>query len=157
MAEETVWTGTPSQIKNLGAYLLCIVILPIIGIICVGYKLPSWFLLLDLVVLAYAFWKWLLVKTREYRLTAERLLVTEGVLSKCTESLELYRVKDFRITQPLLQRLFGLETIELISSDQDTPDLVIDHIPQNLQISSKIRQYVETCRTQKSTREVELE
>lgn len=157
MAEETVWTGTPSQIKNLGIYVVCLIIAPIIGIICIGYKLPSWVLLLDLIVLGYAFWRWLLVKTMEFRLTTERLLITTGVLSKCTESLELYRVKDLRMTQPVFQRLFGLETIELITSDADTPDVLIDHIPQNLQLSAKIRQQVEICRVQKRTREVELE
>ena len=44
MAEETVWTGTSSQYKNLGIYLLCILILPI----------------------PYAFWKWLTLKSHVY-------------------------------------------------------------------------------------------
>ena len=135
MAEETVWTGSPSQYKNLGIYLLCIFILPI----------------------PYAFWKWLTLKSFVYRLTTERLLTTEGIFSKDTESLELYRVKDFRVRESFFERLFGLESIELLSSDLDTPDIVMDYIPKSLGLSDKIRQQIETCRVQKRTRDVELE
>jgi len=135
MAEETIWTGTSSQYKNLGIYLLCILILPI----------------------PYAFWKWLTVKSHVYRLTTERLLTTEGIFSKTTESLELYRVKDIRMNQSFVQRLFGLENIELISSDMDTPDIIVEYIPKDLLLGDKLRQAVESCRVQKRTREVELE
>ena len=135
MAEETIWTGTSSQYKNLGIYLLCILILPI----------------------PYAFWRWLTVKSHVYRLTTERLLTTEGIFSKTTESLELYRVKDIRMNQSFVQRLFGLENIELISSDMDTPDIIVEYIPKDLLLGDKLRQAVESCRVQKRTREVELE
>ena len=135
MAEETVWTGSPSQYKNLGIYLLCIFILPI----------------------PYALWKWLTLKSLVYKLTTERLLTTEGIFSKDTESLELYRVKDFRIKESFFERLFGLESIELLSSDLDTPDVVMDYIPKRLGLSEKIRQQIESCRVQKRTREVDLE
>jgi uncharacterized membrane protein YdbT with pleckstrin-like domain len=135
MAEETLWTGTSSQYKNLGIYLLCILIIPI----------------------PWAVWKWLAVKSRTYQLTTERLLTTEGVLSKTTESLELYRVKDIRMTQPFLLRLFGLENIEMTTSDKDTPDILIDYIPKNLNLGDKLRAQIEICRVQKRTREVELE
>ena len=135
MAEETVWTGTSSQYKNLGIYLLCIFILPI----------------------PYAFWKWLTLKSLVYKLTTERLLTTEGIFSKDTESLELYRVKDFRIKQSFFERLFGLESIELISSDIETPEVVIDYIPKSLGLGDKIRQQIETCRVAKRTRDIELE
>jgi uncharacterized membrane protein YdbT with pleckstrin-like domain len=135
MAEETVWTGTSSQFKNLGIYLLCILIVPI----------------------PYALWKWLTLKSRVYRLTTERLLTTDGVFSKDTESMELYRVKDFRVKQSFFERLFGLESIELLSTDMETPDVVIESIPASLKLSDKIREHVEACRVQKGTRDVELE
>jgi len=135
MAEETVWTGTSSQYKNIGIYLLCILIVPI----------------------PWAFWRWLKLKTHVYRLTTERLLTTDGVFSKTTDSMELYRVKDFRVRQSFLEGLFGLESIELLSTDLETPDVVIDYVPKSLQLLDKIRQHVETCRVQKQTRDIEIE
>jgi uncharacterized membrane protein YdbT with pleckstrin-like domain len=135
MAEETIWSGTSSQVKNLGAFLLCILIIPI----------------------PWAFWRWLEVKTRVYRITTERLLITSGIFSKSTESLELYRVKDIRVTQPFVLRLFGLENVELISSDASTPVVVIDYLPVVIKLGDKLREQVEACRVTKRVREVEIE
>lgn len=156
MAEENLWNGSPSQIKNLGAYVACILVALLILIATLLLKNTVVLVALPAPAL-FALVKWLAVRSHAYRLTTERLLTTEGILSRSTESLELYRVKDIRMTQPLFQRLFGLETIELITSDQDTPDLVVDHIPTHLKLSDKIRQQVEACRVQKRTSEVELE
>lgn len=135
MTENTVWTGTSSQFKNLGVFILSILIIPI----------------------PYAFWQWLVVKYRQYQLTTERLLITEGVLSKSTESLELYRVKDIKITQPLLLRIFGLENIELTTTEQASPYLLIDYIPKEIHLGDKLREHVEASRVQKRVREVDLE
>ena len=135
MAEETIWTGTSSQYKNLGIYLLCILVLPI----------------------PYALRKWLTVKARVYRLTTERLLTTDGIFTKKTESLELYRVKDLSMSQTFVQRFLGLENIAMTTSDKDTPDVFIDYVPQDLKLGDKLREQIEACRVQKRTREVELE
>ncbi|MES2573061.1 MAG: PH domain-containing protein, partial [Verrucomicrobiota bacterium] len=67
MAEQTLWTGHSSQLKNLGAFLLGLLVIP----------------------LPWTFWQWLQVRNRVYQLTTERLLITSGVLNKTTETLEL--------------------------------------------------------------------
>src|SRR5664279_2157316 len=135
MTEETIWTGTSSQVKNLGSFLLCLLIIPI----------------------PWALWKWLQVKARTYRVTTERLLTTNGVLTKTTDSLELYRVKDIRMTQPFHLRFFGLENVELTTSDESSPLVVIECIPQSVKLGDILRQQVEHCRVTKRVREVDLE
>ena len=104
MAEETVWTGSSSQFKNLGIYLLCGFIVIVIVVVCILFKLPGWLLLLAVLPAGYAFWKWLRLKSHFYRLTTERLLTTMGMFSKTTETLELYRVKDLRTKQSFFER-----------------------------------------------------
>lgn len=157
MAEETVWMGSPSQYKNLGTYVLCGFIAIVVVTVCLMFKLPGWLLLLVILPAGYALWEYLLLKSHFYRLTTERLLTTFGMFSKTTETLELYRVKDMRTKQSFFERLTGLESVELMSSDLDTPDLVMDFIPSNLKLLDKIREQVEACRVQKRTREVDLE
>ena len=157
MAEETVWTGCASQYKNLVTYVLCALVAIIIPVLCYLFQLPAIIVVLDIIPLVYAFWKWFVLRSVSYRLTTERLLTTEGIFSKTTESLELYRVKDMRTRESLFERLGGLESVELISSDVDTPDIIIDFIPKRLHLLDKIRGQVESCRVQKRTREVDLE
>ena len=135
MSEDTVWTGTSSQIKNLGPFLSCLLIVPI----------------------PWAFWRWLEVRSNSYRLTSERLLVESGVINKATEALELYRVRDLQVTQPLLQRMFGLETITLLTSDSSAAQVVVDYIPRGLGLADKFRAQVEACRVKKRVREIDIE
>src|SRR4051812_17932458 len=123
MAEEKVWTGTSSQVKNLGAFLLCLLVVPI----------------------PWAFWRWLTVKCHVYELTTERLLTTTGVINKSTDTLELYRVRDLQVVQPFFLRLFGLETITLITSDASTPNVTIDYIPTALKLGDKFREHLENA------------
>lgn len=157
MAEETVWTGSSSQFKNLGKYLLCALVVVVVVIVCLLFKLPAWLMALAALPAVYAFWEYLLLKSHFYRLTTERLLTTHGLFSKTTDTLELYRVKDLRTKQSVFERLVGLESVELLSSDVDSPELVMDFIPANLKLQDKIRDQVESCRVQKRTREIDLE
>jgi hypothetical protein len=97
MAEETVWRGTSSQWKNFGLYILC--------------ALFCWLIVPIFIALA----RYLQTKSKVYDLTTERLKITEGVFSKVTNTLELYRVKDletrqhcvFRLSPP--ERIFALD------------------------------------------------
>lgn len=161
MAEETLWIGSSSQIKNLGAFAGATA--ADLAIIAASIFSPSfqykYVVVLGLLVAtsAYLFWKWLRVQSRQFRLTTERILISEGILSKTTSSTELYRVKDLRMSQPFFSRLMGLENIELLTSDKLSPDIVIDSIPRSIQLGDKCRTQIEACRVTKGTREVELE
>lgn len=135
MAEETLWSGTSSQIKNIGIYLLCILVIPI----------------------PWAIARWLSVKTTTYRLTTERLITERGIFSKTTDTLELYRVRDLQITAPFFQRLFGLQTVHLLTADTSTPCVIIDYIPTSAALPDKLRAQVEETRMRKRVRTVDVE
>jgi uncharacterized membrane protein YdbT with pleckstrin-like domain len=157
LQERSLWTGSPSQMKNVRAFLFAIVLAGAILFFSLVWR--SWppgigFIGVPFI---YVFCKWAAVNSQRFELTTERLLCSRGFLSRTTDSLELYRVKDMRISEPFTLRLFGLENIELMTSDQTTPIVVIDHIPSRLRLSDKIRAQVESCRQTKGTREVEVE
>src|SRR5580704_795450 len=139
MAEETVWRGSSSQWKNLGVFILC-------GLFC-------WLIVPIFIALA----RYLQTKCKIYELTTERLKITEGVFSKVTDTLELYRVKDLETRQPFLHRLVGLENIRVNTSDVSTPFVTIDAIPRAVGLADKIRNHVEAIRAQKGVREIDVE
>lgn len=135
MAEENIWSGTSSQLKNFWAFVLCVLVVPI----------------------PWAIYRWLLVKTTTYRLTSERLLTTRGIFSTVTDTLELYRVRDLEMTQSFWQRMFGLQDIVLLTADESTPRITLDFIPTELGLPDKIRAAVEACRLAKRVRTVDME
>ena len=139
MAEQTVWRGTSSQWKNFGLFILC--------------TLFCWLIVPIFIALA----RYLKTKNKVYELTTERLKITEGVFSKVTDTLELYRVKDLEMRQPFLYRLVGIENIQVNTSDVSSPFILIEAIPSTVALADKIRNQVETIRTQKGVREIDLE
>ena len=157
MPEETIWSGSPSQVKNAWQFFFATLAgLAILFASFIYWLWPPGVGFLGVPVI-YALCRWLAVGAQHIELTSERLLTSEGFLSRTTDSLELYRVKDMRIIQPLRLRLFGLENIELMTSDETSPVVVIDHVPSRLRLGDKIRAQVEACRVAKGTREVEME
>jgi uncharacterized membrane protein YdbT with pleckstrin-like domain len=139
MAEETVWRGSSSQWKNLGVFILC-------GLFC-------WLIVPIFIALA----RYLQTKCKIYELTTERLKITEGVFSKITDTLELYRVKDLEMRQPFLHRLVGIENIQINTSDVSTPFVLVEAIPSSVGFGDKLRNQVEIIRTQKRVRELDVE
>lgn len=135
LQEETVWSGRSSQWKNFWAFALCLLVIPI----------------------PWAVWRYLQVRYGVFRLTTERLLITKGVLTRVTESLELYRIRDLRVVQSFWQRLLGLQDIQLITTDSSTPQITLDCIPASQVLPNQIRQYVEACRVAKRVREIDIE
>src|SRR5215213_10492146 len=94
-SEALTWTGSPSQVLNVPVYVVC-------ALLC-------WLI----VPIFYAVWRWLVLKNMRYELTTERLKLRQGVLNKRLDEVELYRVRDYRLEQPLLIRIFGLSNITL--------------------------------------------
>ena len=164
MPEETLWSGSSSQIKNVKPFAVCalalIAILALVGWLMKkdwGMSFSNYVLLLALAPIGVAIWKWLLVRSRKYQLTTERILVTSGIFNVVTDSNELYRVKDLRMTQPLLLRFFGLENIELTTSDVTSQFVCVDHVKKSEKLGDRIRVQVEACRVAKGSREMEIQ
>lgn len=137
--EQQIWTATPSQVLNLPQYVL--------------WGLFFWLVIPIFVIL----WKWLVLKNTHYELTSERLRTRSGVLNKKLDELELYRVRDFRLEQPLFLRLFGLSNIVLQTSDRTNPVITLAGVRAGEQVREYIRTYVEACRQRKGVRELDVE
>jgi membrane protein YdbS with pleckstrin-like domain len=166
MAEEIVWRGTSSQWKNFGRYILavamCVVVLLIFAALSRAdspqmRNISPYILVLLALPLFTALVRYVQTRSKVYELTTERIKISEGVLSKVTETLELYRVKDLETRQPFLYRLVGIENVQLNTSDTSSPFVVIQAVPRRVGLGDKIRNQVEIIRHQKGVREIDVE
>lgn len=104
-----------------------------------------------------AFWRYVKTRTCRYHLTNERLQMSYGVFSRKTEDLELYRVKDYHVSEPFIMRLFGLADIVMNTMDETNPTVVLKAIPGGARLRDDLRKHVEMCRDRKRVRVSEFE
>lgn len=161
MPDETIWKGTSSQWKNCGPYFALAASVPVSVFVHwqfgAGAGQSIFFVyLLVLAAVLWALWRWIMVKTTAYHLTTERLLTTTGILTKVTDTLELYRVRDMKTVQTLAQRMVGLQDIYLCTADASTADVRIDFVPVALNLSEQVRKAVEACRMKKNVRVMDM-
>jgi uncharacterized membrane protein YdbT with pleckstrin-like domain len=166
MEEDTLWSGSSSQLINFAVYLSCFLVfaaaaaalvllwpkLEPLGPIALGAAFA-----VALAPLAYALYRWLDVRCLRYEITSERIRVSSGILSKRTTALELYRVKDYTLEAPFLYRLFRLGHIRLQTSDRSNPEMLLRAIPNARKLTDVIRLHVEKRRDQKRVREVDFD
>jgi uncharacterized membrane protein YdbT with pleckstrin-like domain len=132
-----VWSSSEGQVTNLGATVLCL--------------LGFWLVL----PVFYAVYLTLRTACHRYTLTDQRLRERRGILSVTTEELELYRVKDITVKQPLLQRLVGRGSVVLTTSDRTTPVVVLNAIGCPDVVADLVRACVERSRVAKGVREID--
>jgi uncharacterized membrane protein YdbT with pleckstrin-like domain len=153
--EKAIFQGTPSQVLNLNAFLVC----GLAAVFLVVLSIFVWlhFLLLLPVPLGIAVWKWLEIKSRAYELTTERIKASQGIFTRRTDELELYRVKDVTLVEPFFLRLCGLGNIVITTNDASTPSLTIPAVRRVRELREELRKNVELCRDKKRVRVAELE
>jgi len=84
-----------------------------------------------------------------YSLTEDKIIVDSGLLIAKQEEVLLYRVLDISVARGILQRLSGLGTIVIVSSDKTTPTLKIKNIPRVQKVKDQICELVEQAKERK--------
>lgn len=161
--EQAVWQGNPSQILNLHVFLLCALVAS--GLLCAAFFFSAtlgspWMYVvggLAVIPLMWAFVRFLQTKFWRYELTSERLRIRQGILSRRTDEIELYRVKDYVLNEPLALRMFGLGDIALTTTDDANRNVLLRAIRRPEALRDEIRKYVEIRRQVKGVRITEME
>ena len=78
-----------------------------------------------------------------YRLSDDRLFISEGFLNIKDDEILLYRVRDIDTRRSLWQRLFGVGTVTVLSSDKTMPTLELKNIKDPLFVKELIHKQVE--------------
>lgn len=77
-----------------------------------------------------------------------------GVLSRHTDYIELYRVVDYSESQTLLQKLWRVKTVSIISTDKSDSTMQMYGVKASLDIVRLIRNRVEKCKQEKRIYEI---
>ncbi len=159
-ASETVlWSGHTSQWVHFGFYLLCIILAAAIAAAATLLALPTGGLTYLALIIPALMWliRWFVTRSTSYELTTQRLRIRSGILNRRVDELELYRVKDYAMEQPLFLRIVGLGNLSMVTSDASTPTLAIRAIPEIEVVREKLRTAVQAERDRKRVRELDVD
>jgi len=133
--EETLWQGTPSMALLAGhaaGIVLVLVAVPLLtrffastmpdyraaGMVRVGWFATAALLVIQFAALLIA---WIRLRSTMYRVTNQRVIVEQGVFSKRVDEIDLRYIDDSTFTQSLVERILGIGSVTLMSSDTNTP------------------------------------
>ena len=87
-----------------------------------------------------------------YSLSDDRLFISVGFLNIRDDEILLYRVRDIDTSRNLWQRLFGVGTVTVVSSDKTMPNLVLKNIKNPIAVKEMIHQQVEETKIRRRVR-----
>jgi uncharacterized membrane protein YdbT with pleckstrin-like domain len=158
--ETLVWRGTPSQWTNFGTYFFCLLLAA--GVVAAYLYVPALeknrLVLLGLALpVLWALGRWIGTRCHRYEVTSERVKITTGLLSRRTNELELYRVRDYSVVEPFWLRLLGCGNVVLVTADRTTPEVVLRAVPRAAALKDQIRTHTERMRQKRGVRDLEID
>lgn len=81
-----------------------------------------------------------------YMLSNDRLFLRVGFLSTKSDEILLYRVRDLGVSQTLWQRIFGVGSVNITSTDSSLPNLTMKNVKHPYEVKELIHQFVEEAK-----------
>ena len=91
-----------------------------------------------------------------YALSEDRLFLSVGFFSIKDDEVLLYRVRDITTSRSLWQRLLGVGTVTVISSDKTQPTLALKNIKNPVRVKELIHDNVEEMKLRRRVRVGEI-
>ena len=88
----------------------------------------------------------------KYEISEDRLFQTTGFLNLKYEEILLYRVRDLELVRSFGQRIFGVGSITVTSSDKSRPVLVIHNVKDPTAVKELLHEQVEDMKIRRRVR-----
>ncbi len=141
--EVTVWEGSYSPKAMYGHFLAGLAVSVVLAVILFkwrpfGQALLWWIIASVVIEAALMVWLGIRKLSVRYELTTQRLIHQKGLLSRTTDRIELIDIDDVTYRQGLVQRMLGVGTILITSSDRTHPQLEMPGIEPVRDVAGKI-------------------
>jgi len=121
------------------------VLLSVAGYVYAGMEempLTSMVLVLSVLLSVYLAYQFVYLRSIRYHVNSQQLVTTFGVFHSERNYMEFYRIVDFYEHQSLLQRVCGLKTLTIFSTDKNSPELKLIGVRDCLDVVGYLRPLV---------------
>ncbi len=151
--EETLWSGGYNPKAMTGWWIALIAVTIALLAACIVFTQLTWQLTLGIIVVL-----WILVVANyarmrlgyHYELTSQRFIHKTGLLTRRSDRVEVIDIDDVSYEQGPVQRLLGVGTIHITSSDRSDPELKLVGIDKVGQVAGLIDDVRRTERRRRS-------
>jgi len=91
-----------------------------------------------------------------YSFDEERFYLKKGVLTQTHDEVRLYRITDISYKATLIQRIFGMGTITIKSSDKSLGNFELINVKNVADVKEQLSNFIETQRTAHGVRSREF-
>lgn len=84
-----------------------------------------------------------------YAISEDRLFLSVGFFNIKDEEILLYRIRDINTSRSLWQRIFGVGTITVLSSDKSLPALVMKNVKNPIAVKELLHSQVEDMKVRR--------
>ena len=91
-----------------------------------------------------------------YRLSEDRIFCEKGFFNIRQDEVLLYRVRDLQLNMKLTQRIFGVGTVCVVSSDKSVPHLDLLNVKNPREVKELIHRSVEEAKDRRRMRTMEI-
>ncbi len=142
--ETRVWKGGFSSRAMFGNWLLAGVVTVVLLVAVIALDARNVYLWLGWLAISALLWGGfgcLLAYRRltcKYELTTQRFIHESGLLKRVTDRIEVIDIDDVSFEQQVIERVVGVGTIKVLSSDRSHPVLVMRGIEKVKEVASLI-------------------
>ncbi len=152
-----MFIGKPSQAIHAPMLATTLLILAVCLVGAFMWRMPWWLPTLPGVVASMVLgFRALATACTVVAIDAERLTLREGVLTKTTSSVELFRMLDVTLVQPWWQRPLGIGKLQIHTSDASHSQLVLEGMQSAEWLRDTLNRAVIDIRERKGMREITL-
>ena len=84
-----------------------------------------------------------------YALSDDRIFVETGLFNIQDDEALLYRIRDISMTRSFWQRIFGVGTVKIASTDKTSPDIILKNIKNPEDVKEMIHNRVEKVKIER--------
>jgi uncharacterized membrane protein YdbT with pleckstrin-like domain len=133
--ERVLFEGNPAVLPSIGAWVITLLTL---GLAAIVYFLRA--------------------RSVRYRITTQRVIVERGVFSKRMDQVDLYRINDYVVERPFMQRIVGTGNLTLETMDKTSRELAIVGLKTDVMaLYEGLRKATEEEKRRRNTRVVDYE
>jgi membrane protein YdbS with pleckstrin-like domain len=141
VAEEEIWSGAYSAKAMAGSFLAAGVLTLLAAVLAAFGGPPVWVAFFIGAVVVWGGLGLLYLYRRltvRYRLSTYRFFHDTGLLSRTGNRVEVIDIDDVTVHQTLIERMFGVGKVRIVSSDQSHPQLDLPGIEDPKKVANLI-------------------